>query len=421
MSIKTLATLAALVAAAPVAAQTPITPGQTVTGTLEDGDRQMEDGAYYDAYVIRGRPGDRVVVRMTSDDFDTYLHWGYEDADGDWRDEDENDDAGDGTDSRLVVQLDGDGAYELRAAGFDEGEEGAYELRVSPTSAPRPVPVRIGQTIEGELADGDAEGEEGYEDHYVIRGRPGTVATLDVESGDFDTYVLFGAWRDGELEDEDEDDDGGQETNSQLVVEFEEEAEYHIVVRAFDGEGGGRYTLRVTEGDVSGEWDDEESEDWSDDEGDDSDDGDEWSDEEGPDEDASEEEDFDGSDSDEDLSGVGPDVLEVTADDEVEGVLSATSAEDPNGGGRFQEFTYRARAGERLRVRVSSSDIDAYVALGTGTRNGFQALAEDDDGGPGLDAELEWTVEEDGDYTIRVSSAVFGEMGPFILRLDSGR
>lgn len=407
MSIKTLAAFAALAAAAPLAAQTPITPGQTVTGTLGEGDRRMEDGAYYDAYVIRGRPGDRVVVRMTSDDFDTYLHWGYEDEDGDWVDEDQNDDAGDGTNSRLVVRLDDEGEYELRAAGFDEDAEGAYELRVSPAGEPRAVPIRVGQSIEGELAGGDAEGEEGYEDHYVIRGRPGTRATLDVESADFDTYVLFGVWRDGELEDEDEDDDGGQETNSQLVVEFEEDTEYRIVVRAFDGEGGGRYTLRVTEGDVSGEWDDEESEDGPD-EGD--------ADMEDEDEDVE-----DSGSSDEDFSGVGPDVLAVTANDEVEGVLSESSAEDPNGGGRFQEFTYRARAGERLRVRVSSSDIDAYVALGTGTGEEFQAIAEDDDGGPGLDAELEWTVAEAGEYTIRVSSAVFAETGPFVVRVDSDR
>jgi hypothetical protein len=414
MSIKTLTALAALIAAAPVAAQTPIAPGQTVTGTLEEGDRQMEDGAYYDPYVIRGRPGDRVVVRMTSGDFDTYLHWGYEDEDGDWVDEEENDDAGDGTDSRLVVRLDDEGEYELRAAGFDEDEEGAYELRLSPAAEPRPVPIRVGQTIEGELADGDVEGEEGYEDHYVIRGRPGTQATIDVESGDFDTYVLFGVWRDGELEDEDEDDDGGEETNSQLVVEFEGDVEHRIVVRAFDGEGGGRYTLRVSEGDVSGQWDDEEGEDdWSVE-------GDADMEDEDEDVDDSESED-DASDSDEDFSGVGPDVLEVTADDEVEGVLSESSAEDPNGGGPFQEFTYRARAGERLRVRVSSSDIDAYVALGTGTGNGFQAIAEDDDSGPGLDAELEWTVEEDGEYTIRVSSAVFVETGPFVVRVDSDR
>jgi hypothetical protein len=401
MSIKTLAALAVLIAAAPLAAQTPITPGQTVTGTLEDGDRQMEDGAYYDAYTIRGRPGDRVVVRMTSGDFDTYLHWGYEDDDGDWVDEEENDDAGDGTDSRLVVRLDDEGEYELRAAGFDEDEEGTYELRVSAAGVARPVPIRVGQTIEGELADGDAEGEDGYEDHYVIRGRPGTEATIDVESDDFDTYVLFGAWRDGELEDEDEDDDGGQETNSQLVVEFEDATEHRIVVRAFDGEGGGSYTLRVTEGDVSGQWDDEESVTWSDDEDDDSDD--------------------DASDSDADFSGVGASVLAVTTDGQVEGVLSESSAEDPNGGGRFQEFTYRARAGERLRVHASSSDIDAYVALGTGTGDDFEVIAEDDDSGSGLDAELEWTVEEDGEYTIRVSSAVFGEMGPFVLRVDSDR
>jgi hypothetical protein len=411
MSLKALAALAALAAAAPLAAQTPIAPGQTVTGRLEEGDRQMEDGSYYDAYVIRGRPGERVIVRMMSDDFDTYLHWGYEE-DGEWVDEDENDDSGDGTDSRLVLQLDDDGAYELRAAGFDEGEEGAYELRVSPAGEPRVMPLRIGQVVEGELSTGDFDGEEGYEDHYVIRGRTGTLATIDAESDDFDTYLRFGVWRDGELDDDAEDDDGGQGTNSQLVVEFEDDTEYRVVVQAFDGEGDGAYTLRVREGDVS----------------DPDDDGDDWSD----DEDGSDDDDDSDDDSDDDVDDDWPPtdsvavypgmstVVPVSPIETVQGMLEETSAQDEDGG-YYQEFSYRARAGERLQVRVSSGDIDPYVALGTGTGDDFDAMAEDDDGGPGFDAKLSWTVEEDGVYVIRVSSALPGESGPFVLRLRSTR
>ena len=441
MSIKTLAALAALLAAAPLAAQTPITPGETVTGTLQEGDRQMDDGAYYDAYVIRGRPGERVVVRMTSDDFDTYLHWGVERG-GEWVEEDENDDTGDGTDSRLVIRLESDGAYELRAAGFDEDEEGEYTLRVSPFGEPRAARLRVGDTADGELTEEDHEGEEGYEDHYVIRGAPGTQATITAESDDFDTYLQFGVWEDGELEVEEENDDGAGGTNSQLLAEFDEGGEYRLVVRGFAGEGTGAYRLRVEEGDHTDdsddeEWSDEEDpddqdsgdsddEEWSDDEdadGEDSDDSgdEEWSDDEDSgDEEGEDGEEWPATDSVADYSQAGRTAVRVTPAETVEGALGEANPQDEDGG-YYQEFIFRGTAGERLRVRVSSADVDPYVLLGTGTHGEFEAIAEDDDSGPELDAELDWTVPESGEYTIRVTTASPGQTGPFVLRLRTTR
>jgi len=54
-------------------AQTPIRIGQTVEGTLEEGDRKMADGSYYDLYVFRGNRGQRIVVHLRSKDFRPYL------------------------------------------------------------------------------------------------------------------------------------------------------------------------------------------------------------------------------------------------------------------------------------------------------------------------------------------------------------
>lgn len=429
MSIKTFAALAAVLAvaplaAAPLAAQQPLSPGQTVTGTLDGGDPRMEDGAYYDAYVIRGRPGDRVVVRMSSEDFDTYLHWGYED-DGDWVDEEENDDAGDGTDSRLVIQLDRDGEYELRAAGFDEDEEGAYELRVSSMGQPlRPVRLRVGDVVDGELTDSDWEGEEGLEDHYVIRGAAGSEVTVHAESEDFDTWLQFGVWRDGELDVQEEDDDGAEGTDSQLLAEFDEDAEYHIVVRAFDGEGTGAYRLHVLEGDRTDEFAG-------------SDDDEEW-DESLPDELG--DPDFSGEGADLDMDdeewatdtisepvyvddGSGDMVMTLVSavlDEPMEGVLDDGRAQD-QGGAYYYEFSYTAQAGERLQVVASSADFDVYVAVGRGSGDDFEPIVEDDDSGPDLDAELVWTVRRSGMYTIRVTSAVPEQTGAFSLELRSDR
>jgi hypothetical protein len=402
MSFKTLALLTAVFAAAPLAAQTPIGAGQTVTGTLEEGDRQMEDGALYDAYVIRGRPGETLLVRMTSEDFDTYLHWG-SDGGGDWTEEDGNDDFGDGTDSRLVVHLTDEGEYELRAAGFDEDEQGAYELRVTAMGQPSTGRITVGQTIRAELDESDYEGPDGLEDHYVIRGAPGAQVTVFAQSDDFDTYLEFGSWRDGQLDVSEEDDDGGQGTNSEMLAEFGDEGVYHVVVRSFDGEETGAYTLRVAEGAVSENWDDD-AEDYDD------------GDEEGFVTDTV----ITSATTDPDFSGMGYTIVPVRAGEPVEDVLDDDDPQDEDGA-YYQQFTYQARAGERLTFSVTSDEMDTYVAIGRGIYDGFEAMDEDDDSGGDLNAELTWTVPEDGEYTVHVSTAAPGQTGAFVLRVRSTR
>lgn len=415
MPIKTLAALAALLAAAPLAAQTSIAPGQTVTGTLEEGDAQTEDGALYDAYVIRGRPGDRVVVRMRSGDFDTYLHWGRE-LDGEWVDEEENDDAGEGTDSRLVLRLGGDGEYELRAAAFEEDEEGEYELQVTSIAGEvQASRLRVGQTVRGELGDGDYEGEGGLEDHYRIEGAPGSQITVYAESDDFDTYLEFGTWSNGELDGTAGDDDGGQGTNSEMVAEFGVDGVHHVVVRSFSGDESGPYTLRVVEGAVSDEWDDD---------GDDGD-GEDYDEEDHDhdvdvdvDMDVDEDADVDADDSD--VSGMGWTIVPIEAGETVEGTLDD---QDPRTGeGHFyQDFTYQADEGERLTIRAASEVVDPYVFIGAAGGEDLFALGEDDDGGPGTDSELTFTVPESGEYVIRIATAMPGQAGAFTLEVRSTR
>lgn len=382
---------AASCAALPLAAQTPLRVGQTVTGTLESGDATLDDGAYFDAYVIRGRPGERVLVRMRSEDFDTYLRWGYE-AEGDWVEEASNDDSGEGTDSRLVVTLSGEGEYELRASAFSEGDEGAYELSVAAPSSARPGRIRVGQSVEGELTEDDMEGEEGFEDHYVFTARAGDVVTIFAESDEMDTYVLLGREEDGELQEIDSNDDGGVGTNSQLVAELDEGGEYHVVVRSFMGDETGPYTVRLEEGAATPVEDDEEFD---------------------------EDVDFEGMGEMEvtfEGSVIGP----VRAGQDVRGTLGNGQDEGEEIVQFYDEYTYRAAAGERLTVRVQSDEIDSFVSIGRGTGEEFSSIWEDDDGGEGLNAELEYVAEEAGEYTIRVTSA-YPQTGSYVLRVDSDR
>jgi hypothetical protein len=413
-------------AAAPAAAQTPIRPGETVTGTLEEGDPQTAEGAHYDPYVIRGRPGQHVAIRMSSEDFDTHLQWG-SGTDRYWMNAAENDDW-DGTDSRLVVRLGDEGEYELRAAGFNEDDTGAYELQVT-GMPPAPVAgtIRPGDTVEGELAETDYAGLGGYQDQYAIRGREGDAITIYLQSDEFDPFVTFGLWRNGELDLTLHDDDSGPGTSAELIVYFYDGAEHRIAVRSYAGNATGRYTLRVAAGAASEGWHDEAYRADS----------------------VLVEPEF-GADSvvvDPDVIAdsvvytttttdtIGIDVPPDTDSDEedtsdvvgfvlrqpLEQWIGVGSPRDEEGR-RYQEFMFRARRGRQLQFLVLSDEIHPILQVGIGMNKDFRALARDD----GFDTEqgtedLTWTVQSRRVYTLRVTAGGPGESGAYVLMVQSPR
>ncbi|HEX2205739.1 MAG TPA: hypothetical protein VHG91_20670 [Longimicrobium sp.] len=111
-----------------------ITPGGgTASGTLDESDPRLGDDSYAEYWSYRARAGERLVITMKSDAFDTYLVFGRRDADGTFDTIESNDDGdedGDGTDSRLEVTVDEAGEYVIRANSLSGGETGAYTLRV---------------------------------------------------------------------------------------------------------------------------------------------------------------------------------------------------------------------------------------------------------------------------------------------------
>lgn len=110
---------------------TPIRRGQSVTGALETGDAELDDGRWYDAYSYTGRAGEDLRVSMASGDFDAYLIIGRM-VDGEFEELETNDDAEgeEGTDSVLEIELPDDGRYVIYATSFMEGGEGEYEIRI---------------------------------------------------------------------------------------------------------------------------------------------------------------------------------------------------------------------------------------------------------------------------------------------------
>ena len=53
-----------------------VSTGQTVLGRLDASDPQLADDSYYDLHYYDGSPGERLLITLTSPDFDTFLSWG---------------------------------------------------------------------------------------------------------------------------------------------------------------------------------------------------------------------------------------------------------------------------------------------------------------------------------------------------------
>jgi hypothetical protein len=112
-----------------------------VRGSLERGDPRLQDNSYYDLYLYRGRPGERVVVTLRSRAFDAFLTAG-EPRSGALGDAVTDDDGGGGTDARLEAVVGNSGAFAIRANSLRAGGTGAYELTLAPAAEALPPPAR---------------------------------------------------------------------------------------------------------------------------------------------------------------------------------------------------------------------------------------------------------------------------------------
>ena len=78
------------------ASNAPISPGQTISGTLSNTDCQLDDGSYFDEYTFNATAGQQVAISMTAS-FNTYLILLYPDNNTNLQD----DNGGGGTNSRI--------------------------------------------------------------------------------------------------------------------------------------------------------------------------------------------------------------------------------------------------------------------------------------------------------------------------------
>lgn len=228
----------------------PIEIGESVSGMLDLDDQVAEDGSYFDVYRFHGTAGQRIGVSQHSEDFDSYLQLGSM-SDGDFEAEYSDDDSGGGLDSRIIATLSRSGEFLVRANSLSPGETGAYTLVVEELPPPGPPSVRsidIGQTLNGRLEPSDALLDDGsHYDVYTFHGTAGQRVRVTLRSGDFDAFLAFGRWQDGEIRLTDTDDDSGGGLDSELVVTLPATGAYAFRANSLNAGELGGYTVSVEE------------------------------------------------------------------------------------------------------------------------------------------------------------------------------
>lgn len=351
----------------------PIAVGQTRTGELNESDEPVLDRGRFQAYRFEAREGERVVVAAQSEDFDTYLRVGR--SVGPVFDEIESDDdGGEGTNSRLRFVAPRSGTYLLLVQAYGEDDLGGYtvSLERAPEATTGGVRVlRIGGDATGDLAETDNidDEEDRYFDAYTFMGRAGQRVVVEMESDEFDTYLVLGRMQDGEFESLKTDDDGADEgTNSALRYTVPSDGEYVIRATSFS-DAMGPYTLTLRER----------------------------------------------------AAPAAPASRAITAGQEVTGELDDDDAVLDTDGSYYETWTYRGHAGEQLRINMESDDFDTYLAIGRISNGEFEEIATMDDGGEGTNTLLEVTLPSDGQYAIRANSYRADMTGEYTLRVDSSR
>lgn len=114
-------------ALAAITVQAEIEVGTTIEASLGAGDEKLPDGESARAWEIRAEAGETLIIRLTSDDFDSYLYVIGPGLEGPL----EDDDSGGDLHSEIVFTVPETGVYRIVASSLSAGGAGAFQLSVS--------------------------------------------------------------------------------------------------------------------------------------------------------------------------------------------------------------------------------------------------------------------------------------------------
>ncbi|MDY6782605.1 MAG: trypsin-like peptidase domain-containing protein [Cyanobacteriota bacterium] len=219
--------------------------GENLRGSLSREDNILPaDNSVFDVYSFEGRAGEEVEITMNSNEVDAYLIL----VTPGGQDIAQDDDSGGGTNAKIVATLPANGTYWIVANSYQAGELGNYTLqgRVNGNSgdrATRPGEVLLRESGILEVGASVLPSDGSLYREYTFFGRAGQTVTIDLESPDFDTYLIIIDPNDRKLTEN--DDLGENSTNSQVIVTLPETGNYRAIVNAYDRQGRGRYLLTI--------------------------------------------------------------------------------------------------------------------------------------------------------------------------------
>ncbi|HRQ65074.1 MAG TPA: hypothetical protein PKZ76_09465 [Xanthomonadaceae bacterium] len=337
----------------------PITLDETVQGELGSLSSKADDFTPYDLYLFRGEPGQRIRITMRSEQFDAFLAVGSVAAPGCSDDCRSDDDSGGGLDASLVYTLPASGEVQIRANAIEIGARGKYSLSVAALPSPRTAQaraVRLGIPMEGTLGDESARDDDDRPyDLWSIEAAPGTRLRIRHNSRDFDAYLEYGAMVGDRFTAEASDDDGGSDLNARLDVVLGESGRALIKTTSVSNEASGRYTLLVADPSTA----------------------------------------------------PAVSVAALALGEAVKATLDDDDAYDDDNSAYFDAYAIQGQPGQRVTVRMDSSDFDPLLRWGRFEGAGFAQDLMDDDSGGGSSAQFTVTLDADG--LGRVLATSFGE------------
>ncbi|MCW5826835.1 MAG: PPC domain-containing protein, partial [Gemmatimonadaceae bacterium] len=359
--------------------------GGTVRGSLTAESALLTDGSSFDAYSFEGRAGQVVEISMESTDFDAFLALGMAGSDSVVA---RDDDSGANSDALIVARLPRTGRYVILANSYGRDASGSYTLGIRtglPTvatanvigRAPTDRRIRIGQSVEGNLA----EATEAMEDAspfqvWYFEGRAGQRVTLNLRSAEFDTYLHVAQVGGKQVLATDDDSGGG--TNARITLALPANGMYAVVANALRPNGRGRYTLEMRDG---------SSIDWT-------------------------------AMTDRDVLAVADSFPALAAGQPVRGTLSARSPVRTDNT-PFNGYVLQGRAGETVQIDMEASGFDAYLSIGIAGTDSI--IGNDDDGGGGTNARLTVTFPRTGRYVVMANAIGKDARGDYTLRVGAGR
>lgn len=230
--------------------------------------------------------------------------------------------------------------------------------------------IRIGASVTGTLDEADAiAADEGYRyDDYRFTARTGQRLDIIMRSEAFDTYLgLYNAESDAD-ELQGDDDGFGEGTDSRLRFTADRDGDYLLRARTLSGPDGGAYTLSISERPPAAR---------------------------------------------------APRPTAIRIGQDRSGELAARDPETEDGA-FYDAYSFRARTGDRVGIRLASTAFDPVVRVGRMNGNEFVELAQNDDGpgGGALDSYLVFTAPGNETFIVRVTPLSETGTGAYTLSLS---